>query len=210
MQQAFTIETLAKTPAFAAALRELEAGQLAERQAQIDALAAFRAQWHADLAALDARAQAARREAEALRARALEFQQDADAANSALIWNSTRATERDRALEAAILATADPRLAQFRVWAARAANLAAVATYEQVAAFAGAAAPAPNARQAREVARLCAEANARADEMRREAIAADDVALELDALAAGILQALDRLGGSAAARLPRDWRSPLI
>ncbi len=45
---------------------------------------------------------------------------------------------------------------------------------------------------------------------RREAIAADAVALELDAMAAGILQALDRLGGSAAARLPRDWRAPLI
>ncbi len=208
--QNITIETLAKTPAFAAALRELEAVQLAERQAQIDALAAFRAQWHADLAALDARAQAARREAEALRVRALEFQQDADAANSALIWNSTRATERDRALEAAILAGADPRLMQFKVWVARAANLAGVATYEQVAAFAGAAAPAPNARQARAVSRLCAEANARADQMRREAIAADDVALELDAMAAGILQALDRLGGSAAARLPRDWRAPLI
>ena len=61
-----------------------------------------------------------------------------------------------------------------------------------------------------EVARLCAEASARADQMRREAIAADAVALELDAMAAGILQALDRLGGSAAARLPRDWRAPLI
>lgn len=203
MQQAFTLETLARVPAFAAAVRELEAGQLAERQAQIDALAAFRAQWHADLAALDARAQAARREAEALRARALEFQQDADAANSALLWNSTRATERDRALEAAILATADPQLMQFRAWAARAANLAGVATYEQGAA-------ALNARQAREVARLCAEATARADEMRREAISADDVARELDAMAAGIVQALDRLGGSAAARLPRDWRNPLI
>ena len=206
----FTIETLAKTPAFAAALRELEAGQLAERQAQIDALAAFRLQWHAEIAALDARAQSARREADELRGRMLEVQQDADAANSALLWNSTRATERDRALEAVILATADPRLAQFRAWAARAANLAGLATFEQVAAFAGAAAPAPNARQAREVARLCNEANTRADQMRREAIAADAVALELDAMAAGIVQALDRLGGSAAARLPRDWRSPLI
>lgn len=61
-----------------------------------------------------------------------------------------------------------------------------------------------------EVARLADEATARADEMRREAIAADDVSLELDAMAAGIVQALDRLGGSAAARLPRDWRAPLI
>lgn len=208
--QAFTLETLAKSPAFAAALRELETGMLAERQAQIDALAAFRVKWHADIAALDARAQSARREADELRARALEVQQDADAANSALLWNSTRATERDRALEAAILAGANPTLPQFRAWAARAANLAAVATYEQVAAFAGAAAPAPNARQACEVARLCNEATARADEMRREAIAAADVALELDAMAAGIVQALDRLGGSAAARLPRDWRNPLI
>ena len=208
--QNFTLETLAKTPAFAAALRELESGQLAERQAHIDALAAFRAQWHADLAALDARAQSARREADELRGRMLEVQQDADAANSALLWNSTRATERDRALEAAIMAGADPRLMQFKAWAARAANLAGVATFEQVAAFAGAAAPAPNARQAREVIRLADEATARADQMRREAIAADDVALELDAMAAGILQALDRLGGSAAARLPRDWRSPLI
>lgn len=208
--QAFTLETLARVPAFAAAVRELEAGQLAERQAQIDALAAFRVKWHADIAALDARAQSARREADELRARALEVQHDADAANSALLWNSTRATEQDRRLEAVILAGADPRLAQFRAWAARAANLAAVATFEQVAAFAGAAAPAPNARQACEVARLCNEATARADEMRREAIAAADVALELDAMAAGILQALDRLGGSAAARLPRDWRNPLI
>lgn len=208
--QNFTLETLAKTPAFAAALRELEAGQLAERQAHIDALAAFRLQWHADIAALDARAQSARREADELRARALEVQQDADAANSALLWSSTRATERDRALEAAIMAGADPRLMQFKAWAARAANLAAVATFEQVAAFAGAAAPAPNARQAREVSRLCNEATARADEMRREAIAADDVSLELDAMAAGIVQALDRLGGSAAARLPRDWRASLI
>lgn len=61
-----------------------------------------------------------------------------------------------------------------------------------------------------EVARLADEATARADQMRREAIAADDVSLELDAMAAGILQALDRLGGSAAARLPRDWRNPLV
>ena len=67
--QAFTLETLARVPAFAAAVRELEAGQLAERQAQIDALAAFRLQWHADIAALDARAQSARREADELRAR---------------------------------------------------------------------------------------------------------------------------------------------
>lgn len=208
--QAFTLETLARVPAFAAAVRELEVAQLAERQALIDDLTRFRAQWHAEIASLDAKAQSARMEAEALRARALEFQQDADAANSALLWSSTRATERDRALEAVILAGADPRLAQFRAWAARAANLAAVATFEQVAAFAGAAAPAPNARQACEVARLCNEATARADEMRREAIAAADVALELDAMAAGIAQALDRLGGSAAARLPRDWRNPLI
>lgn len=208
--QAFTLETLARVPAFAAAVRELEAGQLAERQAQIDALAAFRAEWHSEVIQLGERAQAARREADELRARLLEVERDADAANSAALWRSTRATEQDRALEAVILAGADPRLAQFRAWAARAANLAGMATYEQVAAFAGAAAPAPNARQAREVARLCAEANARADEMRREAIAADDVALELDAMAAGIVQALDRLGGSAAARLPRDWRNPLI
>ena len=208
--QTITLETLAKTPAFAAALRELEAGQLADRQAQIDALAAFRATWHNEIAALDARAQTARREADQLRARMLDVERDADAANSALLWKSTRATEQDRALEAAILATADPRLAQFRAWAARAANLAGVATYETVSAFAGAVAPMPNVRQAREVSRLCNEATARADQMRREAIAADDVALELDAMAAGILQALDRLGGSAAARLPRDWRSPLI
>lgn len=201
--QNITIETLAKTPAFAAALRELEAGQLAERQAQIDALAVFRAQWHNEIAALDARAQSARQEADELRARMLEAEREADAANSALLWKSTRATEQDRAQEAAIMATADPRLMQFRAWAARAANLAGLATYELGAA-------ALNARQAREVSRLCAEANARADEMRREAIAADDVALELDALAAGIGQALDRLGGSAAARLPRDWRAPLI
>ena len=201
--QAFTLETLARVPAFAAVVRELEAGQLAERQAQIDALARFRLQWHAEIAALDARAQSARREADELRARMLEFQSEADRANSEALWRSTRATEQDRALEAVILAGADPRLMQFRAWAARGANLAAVATYEQGAA-------ALNARQAREVARLCAEANARADEMRREAIAADDVALELDAMAAGIVQALDRLGGSAAARLPRDWRSPLI
>ena len=133
----------------------------------------------------------------------LELQTEADRANSAALWRTTRATERDRALEAAIMAGADPRLMQFKAWAARAANLAAVATYEQGAA-------ALNARQAREVARLCNEANTRADQMRREAIAADAVALELDAMAAGILQALDRLGGSAAARLPRDWRSPLI
>lgn len=98
--QGFTLETLARVPAFAAAVRELEAGQLAERQAQIDALAAFRAQWHAEIAALDARAQSARREADELRARALEVQQDADAANSALLWNSTRATEQDRRLAA--------------------------------------------------------------------------------------------------------------
>lgn len=208
--QAFTLETLARVPAFAAAVRELESAQLAERQAQIDALAAFRVKWYAEIAALDARAQSARREADELRARALEVQQDADAANSALLWNSTRATERDRALEAAIMAGADPRLMQFKAWAACAANLAAVATFEQVAAFAGAAAPAPNARQAGEVARLCNEATARAEEMRREAIAAADVSLELDAMAAGIVQALDRLGGSAAARLPRDWRNPLI
>jgi len=201
--QAFTLETLARVPAFAAAVRELEAGQLAERQAQIDALAAFRLQWHAEIAALDARAQSARREADELRARMLEFQSEADRANSEALWRSTRATEQDRALEAVILAGADPRLMQFRAWAARAANLAAVATYEQGAA-------APNARQAREVSRLADEATARADEMRREAIAADDVALELDAMAAGIVQALDRLGGSAAARLPRDWRAPLI
>lgn len=201
--QAFTLETLARVPAFAAAVRELEAGQLAERQAQIDALAAFRAEWHSEVIQLGERAQAARREADELRARLLEVERDADAANSAALWRSTRATEQDRALEAVILAGADPRLAQFRAWAARAGNLAGVATYEQGAA-------ALNARQAREVARLCAEANARADEMRREAIAADDVALELDAMAAGIVQALDRLGGSAAARLPRDWRNPLI
>ena len=201
--QAFTLETLARVPAFAAVVRELEAGQLAERQAQIDALARFRLQWHAEIAALDARAQSARREADELRARMLEFQSEADRANSEALWRSTRATEQDRALEAVILAGADPRLMQFRAWAARGANLAAVATYEQGAA-------ALNARQAREVARLCNEANTRADQMRREAIAADAVALELDALAAGIVQALDRLGGSAAARLPRDWRSPLI
>lgn len=201
--QAFTLETLARVPAFAAAVRELEAGQLAERQAQIDALAAFRAEWHSEVIQLGERAQAARREADELRARLLEVERDADAANSAALWRSTRATEQDRALEAVILAGADPRLAQFRAWAARAANLSSVATYEQAAA-------ALNARQAREVARLCAEANARADQMRREAIAADDVALELDAMAAGIVQALDRLGGSAAARLPRDWRNPFI
>lgn len=201
--QALTLETLARVPAFAAAVRELEAGQLAERQAQIDALAAFRAEWHSEVIQLGERAQAARREADELRARLLEVERDADAANSAALWRSTRATEQDRALEAVILAGADPRLMQFRSWAARAANLAGVATYEQGAA-------ALNARQAREVARLCAEANARADEMRREAIAADAVTLELDAMAAGILQALDRLGGSAAARLPRDWRAPLI
>ena len=200
--QNITIETLAKTPAFAAALRELEAGQLAERQAQIDELAAFRAEWHNEVMQLAECAQTARRAADELRAQVLELQTEADRANSAALWRTTRATERDRALEAAILAGADSRLMKFRAWAARAANLAGVASYEQAAA--------PNARQAREVARLCAEANARADEMRREAIAADDVTLELDAMAAGIVLALDRLGGSAAARLPRDWRNPLI
>lgn len=201
--QAFTLETLARVPAFAAAVRELEAGRLAERQAQIDELAAFRAEWHAEVMQLAECAQTARRAADELRAQVLELQTEADRANSAALWRTTRATERDRALECAILATADPGLAQFRAWAARAANLAAVATYELGAA-------ALNARQAREVSRLCAEANARADQMRREAIAADDVSLELDAMAAGILQALDRLGGSAAARLPRDWRNPLV
>lgn len=208
--QNIIIETLAKTPAFAAALRELEAGQLAERQAQIDAWLDFRAQWHAEQMELAARADATHKRLEEMRSRLQELERESDQANSAARWKATRDLERERHMEAAILAGADPRLAQFRAWAARADNLANVATYEQVVAFAGTAAPAPDTRQAREASRLCAEANARADEMRREAIAADDVAAELDAMAAGIRQALDRLGGGAAGRLPRDWRAPLI
>ena len=207
--QNITIETLAKAPAFAAIVRELEAAQLAERQAAIDALEAFRAEWSAEIAAIDARAQAARRKLDALRAEVQEAEREHDEANSALLWRSTRATQKDRQLEAAILACADPRLAQFRAWAERAANLANVASYEQAAAFAGAP-PASKARQSREVCRLCAEATERADQMRREAIASEDASLELTALAAGILQALDRMGGSATARLPRDWQAPLL
>ncbi|MBC9070955.1 hypothetical protein IAI53_03170 [Thauera sp. CAU 1555] len=208
--QNITIEALAKTPAFAAALRELEAGQLADRQAQIDAWRAYRAQWHAEQAEFAARAHAVRQELDQARARVRDLEQQADRANSEALWSATRATERDRALESSIVAGADPQLHLFRAWAARAANLAGVATYETVAAFAGSAAPATNAGLAREVARICAEATERADAMRREAVAADAVALELDAMAAGILQALNRLGGSAPARLPRDWRAPLI
>lgn len=208
--QSISIETLAKSPAFAAAIRELEAAQLAERRAQIDALADFRAQWHGELADLNAKAQEARRKLDEQRALMLEAERASDEANSAALWRATRLMQQDRRLEAAILAGADPRLEQFRAWAARAANLAGLATYEQVAAFAGTTVPPSNARQAREVCRLCDEAIERADEMRREAIGTEDVALELDALAAGILRGLDRMGGSAAARLPRDWQAPLI
>ena len=204
-----TIDALTKAPAFAGILRELETAQLAERQSQIDALEKHRNAWRQEAARINAEARAAKERLEELRMQALAAAQDFDRANSACCWGATKATRVERELEAAILAGADPRLAKFRAWASRAANLAAVATYETAAAFAGAP-PASNTRQAREVARLCAEATARADQMRREAVTADNVSLELDAMAAGILQALDRAGGSGPGRLPRDWQAPLI
>jgi hypothetical protein len=154
MTMQITIETLARVPAFAAAVRELEAGQLAERQARIDDWLDFRAKWHAEQIELAARADEAHKQLEEMRGRMLALERETDQATSAARWKATRDLERERRMESAILAESDARLPQFRAWAERAGNLGNLATFEQVVAFAGAAAPAPSARQAREVARL--------------------------------------------------------
>jgi hypothetical protein len=200
------LETLMKLPAFAEILREQEDGQLAERQAQINELAAFRTNATAEQARLAAEVQRLDHERAELRARLAQLDAEHGTANGAALWHSTRATQKARNKEAEILAGANPNLLRFRAWADRADNLARIST-AGLGYVAGDAPRITHANQ-REAVRLCAEAVTRADRMRLEAISADDVTLELDALAAGILDALDRAGGSA--RLPRDWRQPLF
>lgn len=202
----FDLNLFKKMPAFAELLQQHEDGQLAERQAQIDALRAFRADDAAEQAHLAAEVQRIDAERQQIRARLAQLNAEHGTANSAAIWHANGATRKARDMEAAILAGADPNLLRFRAWADRAGNLARIST-AGLGYVAGDAPRITHANQ-REAVRLCAEAVTRADEMRLEAISADDVALELDAIAAGILDALDRAGGSA--RLPRDWRHPLI
>lgn len=203
-----TIDQLARTPAFAKAFRQFEAEQMAERQAQIDALARFREGWHAEVEASCAKARAAAARLDELHALLKVAEQAYNEANSATLWSATRATEHERELEAAIIAGADPRLLQFRAWAFRAKNLAGCATFE--AAHAGCAAPPTKTRRALETGALCSKAIERADAMRLEAIAGDAITDELDAMAGDILASLDQLGGATTGRLPRDWRAPLL
>ena len=54
-------------------------------------LAAFRAEWYAEVMQLAECAQTARRAADELRAQVLELQTEADRANSAALWRTTRA-----------------------------------------------------------------------------------------------------------------------
>lgn len=202
----FNLETLKNLPAFADLLRQHEDGELAERQAKIDALRTFRSEAAAKQASLAAEVRRLDAEREQLRGRLAELNAQHGTANSIAIWNANSATQKGREMEADILAGADPSLLRFRAWADRAGNLVRVATYAND--YVAGAAPHITPANVREAVRLCAEAVTRADEMRLEAISADDVSLELDALAAGILDALDRAGGSA--RLPHDWRQPLF
>lgn len=203
-----TLDRLAKNPAFAKMLKQAEADQLSERQAQIGALSVFREQWHAEVEASCARARAAAARLDELDAMLAVAREEYSEANAAALWRATRATEQERALEASIIAGADPRLLQFRAWASRAKNLAGCATFE--AAHAGCAAPPTKTRRALETGALCSKAIERADAMRLEAIAGDAITDELDAMAGDILASLDQIGGATTGRLPRGWRAPLL
>lgn len=208
MTMQITIDQLSRTPAFAKAFRQFEAEQLAERQAQIDALAGFREQWHAEVEASCEKARAAAVRLDEAHALLATAQAEYASANSTALWRATRATAQERELEAAIIAGADARLLQFRAWADRAKNLAQCSTFES--ATAGCAASPIKTRRALATGALCSDAVKRADAMRLQAIAGDELVTELDDMAAGITASLDALGGQTPGRLPRDWRAPLM
>lgn len=203
-----TIDQLSRTPAFAKAFRQFEAEQLAERQAQIDALAGFREQWHAEVEASCEKARAAAVRLDEAHALLAVAQAEYASANSTALWRATRATAQERELEAKIIAGADQRLLRFRAWADRAKNLAGVATFE--GAHTGCPAAPWKTKRALATGALCTDAMERADAMRLLAIAGDELVTELDEMAADILASLDQLGGATPGRLPRDWRAPLM
>lgn len=203
-----TLDQLARIPGFSKMLKQAETEQLSERRAKIDALAGYRQQWHAEVQASCEKARAAAVRLNEAHATLAAAQEEYAAANSAALWIGTRANAQERALEAEIAAGADPRLLQFRAWAFRAKNLAGCSTFES--ALVGCPAAPWKTRRALETGELCADAVKRADDMRLQAIAGDELVTELDEMAADILASLDQLGGATPGRLPRDWRAPLM
>lgn len=202
MQQAAIIDFLKTMPAFAEAMRQHEEVGLAERQARIDELADFRRNATDEQARLAAEVSRLEGERALLRTRLDDLNKEHYVATSQAMWHANKTHRKAISLEAAILAGADPQLAQFRAWVDRAGNLVRFASHEPTV-------TPRDPKHARTAVQLCAAAVARVDEMRREAIGSPDVALELDQMAHSILEAFDSVRCGMASTLPRDWRAPL-
>lgn len=213
-QQAI-LDTLKTVPAFAAILQEMESSGLAERQILIDQLAELDAEAVAHLAPLHLEAARLTAEVETLTRQLRTATLAKGSAITRAFDASAKVTRNQKALEARILSGADSRLNRFQTWCQRAENLATFASYR--------AEPlAHNGREpgnatlravalAKRIKSLCRDAIDRASELRMEALSADDIGLELEAMSSAIHAEFQKLpSGTTMYQMPSDYMAPLM
>ena len=207
-----TIETLKQLPEVQKMMRDQEQVALAERSALIQQLADVEANEREELEPITAAIKDVITEIEGLNSKLRQ----ARVQHEGLVIKSNRviglAKREKDALKQNILAGADPRIHQFKLWAMRAKNLANFASH-----FAEPLATnvfrrnftAPAVSVAGQVNQLVKAALTRAEQMEREALSAAEVSDNLEAIAGVIYEAMQGCESQVTSRLSSNYMDPL-
>lgn len=211
--QAFTLDTLKKLPAFQQMFAEAEAEAIAKRSAEISEWVETDEQYRSEIDKLQAivskyRAAVDQKELELKHLTSQRDSSQLELMQVANRWNHKRNAARER-----ILAGADSRLVHFMLWAQRVENLALFASHksEPYIIHGEKSTQQDEAKKrAKTVSSMCQHAVERAEAMRLDAIAHEDVTVELTGMAAAIREAFAPLAMFAGQGCPPDsvWLNP--
>ena len=211
--QAFTIDALKKLPAFQQMFAEAEAEAIAKRAAEISEWVETDKKYRSEIDKLQAivskyRAAVEQKELELKHLTSQRDSSQLELMQVANRWHHKRNAARER-----ILAGADSRLVHFMLWAQRVENLALFAAHKSAPYIIHGEKSSQQdeaTKRAKTVSSMCQHAVERAEAMRLDAIAHEDVTVELTGMAAAIREAFAPLAMFAGQGCPPDsvWLKP--
>lgn len=211
--QAFTIDALKKLPAFQQMFAEAEAEAIAKRAAEISEWVETDEQYRSEIDKLQAIVNKYRAAVDQKELELKHLTSQRDSSQLELIDMANRWTHKRKSAIERILAGADTRLVHFILWAQRAENLAQFAAYRAepiaVVGLGESRQHAEAIKRAKTVSSMCIHAVERAEQMRLDAIAHEDVTDELTGMASAIREAYGPLS-TFVGELPPDsvWLKP--
>lgn len=211
--QAFTIDALKKLPAFQQMFAEAEAEAIAKRAAEISEWVDTDEKYRSEIDKLQAIVNKYRAAVDQKELELKHLTNQRDSSQLELMQVANRRHHKRNAARERILAGADSRLPHFILWAQRVENLALFASHRaapRIVIGGDSTQEKEAGKRARAVSSMCQHAVERAEAMRLDAIAHEDVTDELTGMAAAIREAFAPLAMFAGQGCPPDsvWLNP--